>query len=53
MHVNNITNAVNREMLREILKKWNMTFDKYLERRSKRIMLSYLEESYERCIKPI
>ena len=31
MHVNNITNAVNREQLREILKKWNMTFDKYLE----------------------
>jgi len=31
MHVNNITNTVSREMLKELLKKWNMTFDKYVD----------------------
>lgn len=31
MHPNNVANPVNREKLKQILKKYNMSFDAYLE----------------------
>ena len=31
MHPNNVTNPVNREKLKQVLKKYNMSFDAYLE----------------------
>ena len=43
MHPNNITNPVEREKLNQILKKYNMSFDAYLEEK--------IEEDYSRIFK--
>ena len=43
MHPNNVTNPVNREKLKQVLKKYNMSFDAYLEEK--------IEEDYSLIFK--
>ena len=43
MHPNNVTNPVNREKLKQVLKKYNMSFDTYLEEK--------IEEDYSLIFK--
>ena len=50
MRPNNVTNPVNREKLKQVLKKYNMSFDAYLEEKMKKVSLfsRKRDEGYKR-----